>query len=172
MTNETLREICINNDWFASGTNSQYDKLFDMNERNCSVDELVLMIWLCSNEISREQIKQELAKHTADSKPEIIKDMGTNMSEADYQKLRDDGRWEISEAEAKMLINEEFGFEVSRIQILYDVVVFIKDGRYAKAHQRLKRKPQNCSTDYNYVRFDVDNRQYEMVNGELMFYYN
>lgn len=177
MTNETLRELCIKNNWFTCGSNIQYDKLFDMNEKNCSVDELALVIWLCSEEsFDKKQIKQELVnqdENRDNSEPEIIKGMGTNISEDDYRKLYgDDNRWEMSEAEAKMLINEEFGFEVSRIRIIYDVVIFRKEGRYAKAHKRLKRKPQNCSTDCNYVRFDVDGWHYEMINDELMFYYN
>lgn len=174
MNNETLRDVCIKNNWFTCGSNSQYDKLFYMNEHGCSADELALVIWLCSEEsFSREQIKQELVKLVkANPEPEVVKDVGTNMSEADYQKLRDDGRWEMSEAEAKMLINEEFGFEVSRIRIIYDVAIFAKEGRYVKAYERFKRKPQNCSTDYNYVRFNVDSLQYEMVNGELIPYYD
>lgn len=176
MNNEILRDVCIKNNWFTCGTNSQYDKLFDMNEQGCSADELALVIWICSKEaFSREQIKQELVKldeSKADPTPEIVKDVGTNMSEAAYQKLRDDGRWEMGEAEAKILINEEFGFEVSRIKIIYEVETFIKDGNYAKKHQSFKRKPQNCSTDYNYVRFNVDGLQYEMVNSELIPYYD
>lgn len=104
---------------------------------------------------------------------ELIKNMGTNLSEADYQRLcGDDKRWEISEAEAKLLINEEFGFEVSRIRIIYEVETYKKEGYYAKPYQRFERRPQNCASDYNYVRFDVAGWQYEMVNGCLKFYYD
>lgn len=176
MDTETLRDLCIKNNWFTCGSNSQYNKLFDMNENGCPIDELALVIWICSKEsFSREQIKQELVKrdeNEAAPEPEIIKDIGTNMSEADYQKLRGDGRWGMGEAEAKILINKEFGFEVSRIKIIYEVETFIKDGYYAKKHQSFKRKPQNCSIDYNYVRFNVYSLQYEMVNGELIPYYD
>lgn len=168
MTNETLRELCIKNNWFACGTNHQYDKLFEMNEKGKSVDELALVIWLCSDgELDRSAIKQELEKL---SEPQIIKGAGTNMSEDDYQRLFSDGRWEISEAEAKMLINEEFGFEVSRIKIIYEAANYIKDGHYARKHQSFKRKPQNCATDCNYIRFNVRGWQYEMVNGDLYIY--
>lgn len=176
MINETLREICIENNWFTCGSNSQYDKLFYMNEHGCSADELALVIWLCSKEsFSKEQIKQELVKldeSKADSDPEIIKDMGTNMSEADYQELYKDGLSEMTEPEAKMLINVEFGFEASRIKIINDVETFVKNGFYTKKYQSFKRKPQYFSSDYNYVRFNVDSYQYEMVNGELIPYYD
>lgn len=171
MTNEKLRELCIKNNWFTCGSNIQYSKLFEINAGGCSVDELALVIWICSDDkFNREQIKLELTKHESKAEPEIIKNMGTNMSEADYQRLCDDGRWEMSEAEAKILINEEFGFEVSRIKIIYEVETFVKDGYYAKKYQSFKRKPQNCATDYNYVRFNVYGWQYEMVNGQLVTY--
>lgn len=101
---------------------------------------------------------------------EIIKDMGTNMSEADYQGLCVDNMWEITEAEAKLLINNEFGFEASRIEIIYTVETYRADGHYARPYQKFERKPQYCATDYNYVRFNVNRWQYEMINGELTFY--
>lgn len=168
MTNEELRELCIKNNWFTCGSNHQYDKLFEMNENGRSVDELALVIWLCSNdELDRIAIKQELDKL---SEPQIIKNMGTNMSEDNYQRLRGDGEWEISEAEAKILINKEFGFEVSRIVIISEVANYIKNGHYARKHQSFKRKPQYCATDYNYVRFNVRGWQYEMVDGDLKIY--
>lgn len=165
MTNEALRELCIKNNWFTCGSNRQYDKLFEMNENGKSIDELSLVIWLCSDDqFDRNTIKQ--------SEPEIIKNMGTNMSEDDYQKLRGDGEWEISETEAKILINEEFGFEVSQIEIIHEVENFVSDGHYARKHQSFERKPQYCATDYNYVRFNVRGWQYEMVNGNLNIYYD
>lgn len=35
-----------------------------------------------------------------------------------------------------------------------------------------EREPFYVSTDWNYVRFDVNDMQYEVVNGELYFYYD
>ncbi len=170
MTNEALRELCIKNNWFTCGSNHQYNKLFEMNENGRSVCELALVIWLCSDgKLDRTAIEQELDKL---SEPPIIKNMGTNMSEDNYQKLRGDGEWEISEAEAKILINKEFGFEVSRIVIISEVANYIKNGHYARKHQSFKRKPQYCATDYNYVRFNVRGWQYEMIDGDLKIYYD
>lgn len=48
MSNEQLRNLCINNNWFTSGTNSQYEKLFQLNEENAPVQDLALVIWVCS----------------------------------------------------------------------------------------------------------------------------
>lgn len=46
---ETLRAICVKNDWFNAGTNSQYDKLFDMNRAGEPIETLALIIWTCTD---------------------------------------------------------------------------------------------------------------------------
>lgn len=105
--------------------------------------------------------------------PEIIKNMGTNMSEDDYQRLSGDNKtWELTEQEAIIRINREFGFEASKIAIIREVKTYIAEGFCAKPYQTYDRVPQYCATDYNYIRFDVNGWQYEMVNGSLNFYYN
>lgn len=105
--------------------------------------------------------------------PEIISDMGTNMSQSDYVALcGTSNEWTLTESEAIILINKEFGFEASRIMILSEVETFFKDGVYAKTYQKFARTPQHCATDYNYVRFDVNGWQYEMINGSLKHYWD
>lgn len=109
--------------------------------------------------------------------PEIIKNMGTNMTQADYIKLADEHNthtpetWVMTEDEAKIYINREFGFEASRIKIISEVHNYRKEGNCCVEHQTFTRKPQYCATDYNYVRFDVNNWYYEIVNGQLYQYY-
>ena len=49
-TTENLRELCIKNDWFTEGSNSQYEKMFRMNKEGASMEELATVIWLCSDE--------------------------------------------------------------------------------------------------------------------------
>ena len=107
--------------------------------------------------------------------PEIIKNMGTQMSEADYQRLcgfPGSSEWTITEAEAKITINQFFGFEVGRIKILGTAETFRKEGNRVEQHQQFTRTPQYCATDYNYIRFDANNWQYEMINGQLYQYWN
>ena len=105
--------------------------------------------------------------------PEIIKNMGTGMEQSRYEKLCGNGKdWALSEKEAVLLINNEFGFETSRVKIVADVEIFCKDGVYAKPYEKYTRSPQYCATDYNYIRFDVNGYQYEMINGSLEHYYN
>jgi hypothetical protein len=103
---------------------------------------------------------------------EIIKGIGSNMTQEDYLKLVGSGNeWELSEAQAIMKINEEFGFEASRIKIIPEIKTFYKDGNHVKTAQTIERKPQYCATDCNYIRFDVAGWYYEMVNGILQIYY-
>ena len=108
--------------------------------------------------------------------PEIIKNMGTEMSQADYIRLcgeedRHPTTYELTDDAAKVLVNRFFGFEVSRIEIIHEVKTYYKDGHYAKKYQTFNRKPQYCATDYNYVRFNAANWYYEMINGQLYQYY-
>lgn len=49
ISNEKLRTLCIKNNWFTEGSNSQYAKLFYANDMGCNLEELVTIIWLCSD---------------------------------------------------------------------------------------------------------------------------
>lgn len=55
-----LRELCINNDWFTCGTIKQYEKLFDRNKEGASIAELSIIIWVCSNNIPKDEIYSKL----------------------------------------------------------------------------------------------------------------
>lgn len=43
-----LQKLCIENQWFTCGSTGQYYKLFELNNKGCSLDELALVIWICS----------------------------------------------------------------------------------------------------------------------------
>ena len=55
-----LRELCIKNDWFTCGTVKQYEKLFDRNKEGASIAELSIIIWVCSNNIPKDEIYSKL----------------------------------------------------------------------------------------------------------------
>ena len=59
-----LQRLCIKNQWFTCGTTSQYSKLFELNNKGCSLDELALVIWICSeaDKWTRRDIKLELER--------------------------------------------------------------------------------------------------------------
>lgn len=57
-----LRRLCIRKDWFTCGSIRQYDKLFQLNDNGATIEEIALVIWLCSDEEQhyREDILAEL----------------------------------------------------------------------------------------------------------------
>ena len=101
--------------------------------------------------------------------------VGTNMSQEDYLKLENSASTDIlTDSEAILLINNEFGFEASRIQIVHEAEIDITEaGAKCVQFKKVPRKPLRCASDRNYVRFNVHTRPavwyYEMVNGDLHF---
>lgn len=106
---------------------------------------------------------------------------GTNMSQDRYESLlaictgNNGDPHVMSEAEARQLVAEEFGFDPERIEIVTPVHTY----EVNKYHQLRKaaaytRQPLYDVSDYNYVRFNVRcaaaTWSYEMVNGELVTY--
>ena len=57
---EDLRVLCIQEDWFTNGDNSQYEKLFNLNREGASLEDLALVIWLCSSDVEREEVLHKL----------------------------------------------------------------------------------------------------------------
>lgn len=69
----TLRQVCIENNWFTAGTNEQYEKLFYANENSCPLEEIVTIIWICSNDkCCRRDIKAVLEKVRDDYQRSLI----------------------------------------------------------------------------------------------------
>ena len=69
-------------------------------------------------------------------------------------------------------INDDFGFEQDKIQIVDKIPRYekSKDGRIRMTGEYEERQPAYYSTDWNYVRFDAGPYQYEIANGELYMY--
>ena len=55
-----LRRICIDNGWFTDGDIVQYQKFFQLNEDGASLEELALVLYICSSNVSREEILNKL----------------------------------------------------------------------------------------------------------------
>lgn len=53
---DKLRKLCIKNNWFTCGSNSQYDKLFEANTNGFTPTEIATIIWLCSDNADRNSI--------------------------------------------------------------------------------------------------------------------
>ena len=78
----------------------------------------------------------------------------------------------LTDEEAKILINDEFAFEVSRVKILHEAEIDIGEpGSPYVRTKKVPRVPVNESTDWNYVRFNVRGCAagwfFEMINGQL-----
>lgn len=91
---------------------------------------------------------------------------GTHLPEEEYQKLNAD----ISEVEAKAYINEEFGFEFSKIKIITKVKTYYEENHRLYPDKTYNRKPRYESTDWNYIRFNCAGWQWEMIDGQLYPY--
>lgn len=55
----TLYFACNRYNWFTCGDNTQYNKLFELNKNGASIEELALVIYICSD-VSREDILNKL----------------------------------------------------------------------------------------------------------------
>lgn len=59
MDSSELRSLCIKNNWFTAGDVKQYEKLFIALEENAPLDTLATIIWICSSNTCRRDIKYE-----------------------------------------------------------------------------------------------------------------
>ena len=98
--------------------------------------------------------------------------VGTNMTQKDYEHLEQSAKKLLNETEARALINKEFGFEFSQIDLVCEVDVWELDETTKKYVHKAKhhRQPLFDAWDWNYIRFNVKGYQYEFINGDLHFY--
>ena len=106
-----------------------------------------------------------------------MNNVGTNYLQSEYEELlKEPSARDLAEAEAKMFINKEYGFEASRIEVHTDAIVAEfgrkeTHGTPVWAPTRIyTRKAVYAAPDYNYIRFNVCGNQYEICNGEMYFY--
>ena len=95
---------------------------------------------------------------------------GSHMSDADYLALEKRGE-PITEERAKEIIHKEFGFAVEFIEIVNELTEYeVNHSHQLRETGKLSRLPHYESTDWNYIRFNVNGWQYEMVDGQLEFF--
>ena len=100
------------------------------------------------------------------------KGAGTRMPQREYQELSEDAFAKaMSDKEAANFIAEELGFNAARVKIIRCVEVFeVNRHRRLRVAESYDREPYYASTDWNYVRFDVNGIEYEYINGQLTLY--
>lgn len=75
--------------------------------------------------------------------------------------------------DAVKFVADEWRFQEKYIRIVKTVHTYEKNRHgVLRVKDTYEREPFYVSTDWNYVRFDVNDMQYEVVNGELYFYYD
>ncbi len=95
---------------------------------------------------------------------------GTHLEQNKYIELKNFGKL-LTENDAKAVINREFGFEFSRIEIVEQLATYFVDNNHCLQKQDVyTRKPVYGSSDYNYIRFNCAGWYWEMINGELYAY--
>jgi hypothetical protein len=55
-----IRSLCIKKDWFTNGTITQYERMFDRVRDGADIDEIATIIWVCSENATKEEIVKEL----------------------------------------------------------------------------------------------------------------
>lgn len=96
----------------------------------------------------------------------------SKMSRDRYEELAEDGNTKhFSATEAALWISSEFGFQTGMIKIVWDIPTYeISRHNYIRKSGKENRAPVYNATDWNYIRFDCANWQYEVVNGQLYKY--
>ena len=61
-TTEKLWSLCNKYQWFTNGDNKQYARLFDKNKEGATLKELALIIWICSSNMTEQEILEILTK--------------------------------------------------------------------------------------------------------------
>lgn len=49
LTTMSVYELCNDKRWFTHGSNSQYDRMFNMVREGKPIHEIALVIWICSD---------------------------------------------------------------------------------------------------------------------------
>ena len=60
-----LFTLCNEMNWYTSGDIQQYSKLFEAAKNGASVHDLAIMIWLCSTDVTLEDVEARLAEDEA-----------------------------------------------------------------------------------------------------------
>ena len=164
---------------YMSTIKGSTDHISDLGGRlEVNIGAESINIWI-EEDPEIKELKEEVAKLKAALEKEeewkVSENCGTKMSQEEYLALERCGDI-MTDDKAAEWVAEEFGFKPEAVKVKTKAQTY-----EANRHRRLRdgetyeRKPMYCSTDWNYVRFDVTGNitwQYEVVNGELYPYVN
>lgn len=156
ISNEDLRNLCIQNGWFEGGTEEQYEKLFEANTSGASDEKLSIMIYLCSD-TSQEKILEVLQNY------KIIPSLGDI-----YWKINGHGtvisdKWNCAEKDIEAFsCGNCFATEESALRTLKSLKVYSKLKRFAEANNTEKIDWNNCAPKFVFA-YSYKNRAIECV---------
>lgn len=58
-----LYKLCNKQGWFTCGTNRQYERMFNLAREGGGVKEVALIIWLCSESATCQDIESLIKQH-------------------------------------------------------------------------------------------------------------
>ena len=146
--------------------NSVADLKISLNVKNRQLSELNSEIEKLKKEIKclNEKLDKELEwKPYTDSK---------NVYQEDYEHLTNDETSHfLSEAEAKEILYNWFGFAKEKVRIFGEVNTY-EINRHGVLRQvgTVERKPVYNASDWFYIRFDCGNVSYEAYNGDISLF--
>lgn len=139
-------------------------------QRRVEETDAVMSHELVSKDAKIKSLEEKLDKEL---EWKLAENTGTNLSQEEYEKVE----MIITEASPKFdavkFVADEWRFQEEYIRIIKTVHTYEKNRHgMLRVKDTYEREPFYVSTDWNYVRFDVNDMQYEVVNGELYFYYD
>lgn len=119
------------------------------------------------------QIKSLEEKLNKELEWKLAENTGTNLPQEEYEKVEMIIAETSPEFDAVKFVADEWRFQEEYIRIVKTVHTYEKKRHgVLRVKDTYEREPFYASTDWNYVRFDVNDMHYEVVNGELYFYYD
>lgn len=119
------------------------------------------------------QIKSLEEKLNKELEWKLAENTGTNLPQEEYEKVEMIIAETSPEFDAVKFVADEWRFQEEYIRIVKTVHTYEKNRHgVLRVKDTYEREPFYASTDWNYVRFDVNDMHYEVVNGELYFYYD
>ena len=120
----------------------------------------------------QKEIEKLKAQLDAELEWTTCKSAGTQMTQRDYVKLKEDSFTKtMTDEEAANFIAEELGFNAERVKIIHTVETFeVNKHCRMRVAETYDREPLYGSTDWNYVRFNVNGIEYEYIDGQLEMY--
>lgn len=139
-------------------------------QRRVEETDAVMSQELVSKDAQIKSLEEKLEKEL---EWKLAENTGTNLPQEEYEKVEMIIAETSPKFDAVKFVADEWRFQEKYIRIVKTVHTYEKNRHgVLRVKDTYEREPFYVSTDWNYVRFDVNDMQYEVVNGELYFYYD